>query len=64
MHVFLLIISLAGGPEHIAAVCETYKGCSDQGAATQQQFVTQFHKLPKDFSYRIVPGRITQDATT
>ena len=55
MHVFLLILSIAGQPERIAAICETYKQCSDVGATAQADYVRMFDKHPADFSYRVVP---------
>lgn len=53
MHVFVLILSIMGQPERIAAICETYKECSDIGAAAQSMYCEQFHREPKDFSYRV-----------
>jgi hypothetical protein len=64
MHVFLLILSIAGQPERLAAVCETYKQCSDQGAAASAVYQRQFNKLPSDFSYRVIPGLIVPERAT
>jgi hypothetical protein len=58
MHVFLLILSIAGQPERIAAICETYKQCSDAGADASVLYQAQFNRPPADFSYRVVPGLI------
>jgi hypothetical protein len=58
MHVFLLILSIAGQPERIAAICETYKQCSDSGAPVSTLYQAQFNKSPRDISYRVVPGLI------
>jgi hypothetical protein len=62
MHVFLLILSVMGQPERIAAVCETYKQCSDEGQAAQIEYVRLFKREPRDFAYRIVPATVTRDA--
>jgi hypothetical protein len=59
MHVFLLILSIAGQPERIAAICETYKQCSDTGAAAAQVWAEEFNR-PSEFSYRVVPGMILE----
>jgi hypothetical protein len=65
MHVFLLILSIAGAPEKMAAICETYQQCSNTGEVMQAQYVQQFHKQPKDFSYRVIKGLILpEDKTT
>lgn len=56
MHLFLLILSIAGQPERVTAFCETYQECSDIGAAAQVLYLEQFHKQPSDFSYRVVPA--------
>ncbi len=56
MHVFILILTIAGQPERIAAICPTYKACSDAGAQVQAEYLKQFHKQPSDFSYRVEPG--------
>jgi len=61
MHVFILILSLAGAPERIVAICTTYQECSDAGAVAQKMYVDQFHKSASDVSYRIMPATITAD---
>jgi hypothetical protein len=58
IHVFLLIVSLGGQPEHIRAVCETYKQCSDEGAEIGAAYLHMFHKMPRDVSLRIIPATI------
>ena len=64
MHVFLLILSIAGQPERVAAVCETYKQCSDSGARAQLAYHAQFNKAPRDFSYRVIPAVIVPETET
>ena len=64
MHVFLLIMSISGRPEHVAAVCKTYKQCSDLGAETQREDARQFHLQPHDILYRVVPAMIVTGAST
>ena len=67
MHVFLLILSIAGQPERVAAICETYKQCSDTGAAQASlvyQYQAQFNKPPRDFSYRVIPAVIVPETET
>lgn len=64
MHVFLLILSIAGQPERVAAICETYKQCSDTGAAAQAEYTRQFDKRPSDFSYRVIPAVIVPEQET
>lgn len=32
MHAFMLILAILGQPERAAAICDTYKACSDLGA--------------------------------
>lgn len=61
MHVFLLIVALAGGPEKIVAICNTYKQCSDTGHEAAVLYVRQFNKLPRDYSYRVIPGLVLPD---
>lgn len=58
MHVFLLILTITGRPEAIAAICDTYKKCSDEGAAKAAEYDTKLHIGPADFSYRVVEGMI------
>jgi hypothetical protein len=60
MHVFLLILTVTGQPERIAAVCDTYRQCSDKGADLVTQYEQIFHKQPAEFSYRVVPGTVTK----
>jgi hypothetical protein len=64
MHVFLLILSIAGQPERVAAVCETYKQCSDEGADASTLYQAQFNKAPRDFSYRVIPAVIVPEQET
>jgi hypothetical protein len=64
MHVFLLILSIAGQPESIAAVCETYQQCSDAGAKMQTLYTTEHHKQPHDFSWRVAGAYILPDKAT
>ena len=64
MHVFLLILSIAGQPERVAAVCETYKQCSDSGASAAKLYETQFNKPSRDFSYRVIPAVIVPETET
>ena len=64
MHVFLLILSIAGQPERVAAICETYKQCSDTGAQASLVYQAQFKKAPADFSYRVVPAAIVPEQQT
>lgn len=53
-HIFWLIVILNGGPEHIALTCDTYKECSDAGAALAEAYVEMFHLTPDSVSYRVV----------
>lgn len=53
MKAFMLILAIAGQPEHGAAICDTLKKCSDLGAEASLTYQAQFHKV--DFSYRVVP---------
>jgi len=64
MHVFMLILTLAGQPERVVAICETYQQCSDAGAAAQAEYTRQFDKSPSDFSYRVIPALITPGTST
>lgn len=64
MHVFLLILTIAGTPERVVAVCNTYKQCSDTGAAASTLYLRQFNKQPRDFSYRVLPAIILPDGVT
>lgn len=52
--IFMLIMSIAGQPERIGALCDTYKQCSDIGADVQLRYVAMFNRAPSDVSYRIV----------
>ena len=56
MHVFLLIMALGGQPERTVEVCDTYKACSDAGAAVSAEYQTIFHKSPSDVTYRVIPA--------
>lgn len=58
MHVFILILSIAGQPEQIAGRCDTYKLCSDLGHDMQALYCKQFNRPPRDFSYRVMPAII------
>lgn len=64
MHAFILILSILGSPERAVAMCDTYQKCSDLGATTQAAYIEQFHKMPRDFSYRVVPVTIIPEVTT
>jgi hypothetical protein len=64
MHAFMLILAIAGQPERAGMICETYKECSDEGAELQTLYVAQFHKQPRDYSYRVVPVLIMQVGPT
>ncbi len=64
MHVFMLILAIAGQPERAGAICETYQHCSDLGAATQATYLKQFHKTPDAFSYRVLPVVILPETRT
>jgi hypothetical protein len=64
MHVFLLIISLSGHPEKIAAICETYQQCSDMGAALSLEYQRTFNVMPRDVAYRVISASIVPDVTT
>jgi hypothetical protein len=64
MHAFMLILTILGQPEHATAICETYKQCSDLGAAAQADYVRMFDKRPADFSYRVVPVLIAPEGKT
>lgn len=52
--IFMLIMSIAGQPERIAALCDTYQQCSDVGRDVQLRYVAMFNRAPSDVSYRIV----------
>jgi hypothetical protein len=56
MHVFLLILSISGQPERIAAICETYQQCSGEGAKFQAAYSTEHHIEPRDVAYRVQAG--------
>jgi hypothetical protein len=61
VHVIILILSIAGQPERIAAVLndEQHTGmatCNQLGADAQKAYSEMFHTLPSDLSYRCVPG--------
>lgn len=60
MHVFILILSIMGQPERVAAICETYKQCSDAGAAASVIYQAEFNRPPSAFSYRVVTGVILE----
>lgn len=64
MHAFMLILAILGQPERAAAMCETYKQCSDLGAAAQARYLEQFHKTPDTFSYRVIPVTIIPETAT
>ena len=64
MHIFILILSIAGQPERVAAVCETYQQCSDTGAQASLVYQAQFNKAPRDFSYRVIPAVIVPEQET
>lgn len=64
MHIFLLILTVAGQPERLAAICETYKQCSDSGAEASAIYIKQFNKMPSDFSYRVIPAVIVPETST
>lgn len=63
MHVFLLILAIAGNPERIGAICETYKQCSDTGAAMADTYAKQLG-TPAHFSYRVMPALIVPEGKT
>jgi hypothetical protein len=60
----MLIIQLVGGPEHAAAICETYKQCSDEGAEMATLYAAEKHEQPHTFTYRIVPVLIVPEDET
>ena len=62
MHVFLLILTIAGRAEHAVAVCDTYKECSDLGHDVQVEATRTMHLQPRDVTYRIIPAIITPGA--
>ena len=64
MKAFLLILAIAGQPERAVMICETYKQCSDSGAAAQAEYVRQFDRMPREFSYRVVPVLIVPEGST
>ena len=64
MHVFMLIIQLAGHPEHAVAICDSYKACSDEGQETQQRYIAEHHLRPTDFLFRVIPVLIVPDDPT
>lgn len=64
MHAFILILSILGQPEQTMAICDTYKKCSDLGAAAQIDYAREFDKRPSDFSYRVVPVMIVPEVET
>lgn len=64
MHIFMLILAISGSPERAGAFCETYKQCSDLGAAAQARYLEQFHKTPDAFSYRVVPVIVMPETRT
>lgn len=57
-HVFLLILTMAGQPERIAAVCDTYEQCSTEGADIAKEYQEVMHKSARDISYRVVQAVI------
>jgi hypothetical protein len=61
MHVFLLILSIAGQPERIGAMCETYIQCSDEGKSRAAQYLMTHHEMPDRFSYRVIPAVIVPE---
>lgn len=61
MHIFMLILAIAGEPERAGAFCETYKQCSDMGAVAQAGYLKQFNKTPDAFSYRVLPVIVMPD---
>lgn len=64
MHAFMLILAILGQPERAAAICDTYKACSDLGADASTRYQEQFKKPPREFSYRVVPVTIMPETTT
>lgn len=64
MHAFMLILAILGQPERAVAICDTYQKCSDQGAAAQAEYVRQFDRMPREFSYRVVPVLIVPEGST
>lgn len=54
MHVFMLILTLAGGPEKTVAICRSYQACSNLGADAAATYVREFHRMPSDVTYRVV----------
>jgi hypothetical protein len=64
MHIFMLILMIAGQPERAGAFCETYKQCSDLGEAAQATYLKQFHKTPDAFSYRVLPVVVVPEPST
>lgn len=61
MHAFMLILAIAGQPERGAAICDTYKACSDLGAEASTTYQAQNHQPPSAFSYRVVPVLIVPE---
>jgi hypothetical protein len=65
MHVFLLILAIAGQPERIAAVIDdtNHEGaatCNRVGAEAQAEYLRMFNKTPDAFSYRCVPAIVAK----
>lgn len=60
MHVFILILTIIGQPEHMAGICQEYQKCSDAGQAIEKEYEKQGGNA-KDFSYRILPALIVPD---
>ena len=54
MHAFMLILAILGQPERAAAICDTYKKCSDLGADAAALYAAQLG-APRNFSYRVIP---------
>lgn len=63
MQAFMLILAILGQPERAAAICDTYKKCSDLGADAAALYAAQFN-APRNFSYRVVPILIVQKGPT
>lgn len=61
MHIFVLVIILAGQPDHAVAACQTYKQCSDAGADFVEGYAKTHHLQPRDISFRIVPATLDID---
>jgi hypothetical protein len=61
IHVIVLILSIAGQPERIAAVLNDehlsgMSACNKLGTDAQAAYAEMFNKLPSDVSYRCVPA--------